>query len=249
MIFEHAATWAAVLGAIRGSRIDRLVRSRRQKNDAADAEATCEAVTRPTMRFVEIKSGEQQSIIVLHRVRLTLMRQRIQLSNAIRGHMAEYGLVAPVGRNGLAPGTSIRRRPTSVARAFVRTRRSVSRMCPLIISSCETSIVRQSRARSGTRSSSPLPIVLMSCVGLWRAHWLLRFLILEPSSPAGTSLKAMGGEVEAAPGKQVSLTDPDVRWRPASSPRGLPVAGDRVEGAEETGFRSRNLARYNVTST
>lgn len=54
------------------------------------------------MRFVEIKSDEQQSIMVLHRVRLTLMRQRIQLSNTIRGHMAEYGLVAPVGRNGLA---------------------------------------------------------------------------------------------------------------------------------------------------
>ena len=75
---------------------------KRQKNDAADAEAICEAVTRPTMRFVEIKSGEQQSIMVLHRVRLTLMRQRVQLSNTIRGHMAEYGLVAPVGRNGLA---------------------------------------------------------------------------------------------------------------------------------------------------
>lgn len=75
---------------------------KRQKNDAADAEAICEAVTRPTMRFVEIKSAEQQSAMVLHRVRLTLMRQRTQLSNAIRGHMAEYGLVAPVGRNGLA---------------------------------------------------------------------------------------------------------------------------------------------------
>jgi transposase len=75
---------------------------KRQKNDAADAEAICEAVTRPTMRFVEIKSAEQQSVMVLHRVRLTLMRQRIQLSNSVRGHMAEYGLVAPVGRNGLA---------------------------------------------------------------------------------------------------------------------------------------------------
>jgi len=74
---------------------------KRQKNDAADAEAICEAVTRPTMRFVEIKTCEQQGILVLHRVRLMLMRQRVQLSNAIRGHMAEYGLVAPVGRNGL----------------------------------------------------------------------------------------------------------------------------------------------------
>ncbi len=74
---------------------------KRQKNDAADAEAICEAVTRPSMRFVEIKTCEQQGTLVLHRVRLMLMRQRIQLSNAIRGHMAEYGLVAPVGRNGL----------------------------------------------------------------------------------------------------------------------------------------------------
>ena len=74
---------------------------KRQKNDAADAEAICEAVRRPNMRFVEIKTCEQQGMLVLHRVRLMLMRQRVQLSNAIRGHMAEYGLVAPVGRNGL----------------------------------------------------------------------------------------------------------------------------------------------------
>ncbi len=74
---------------------------KRQKNDAADAEAICEAVTRPNMRFVEIKTCEQQGILILHRVRLMLTRQRVQLSNAIRGHMAEYGLVAPVGRNGL----------------------------------------------------------------------------------------------------------------------------------------------------
>ena len=74
---------------------------KRQKNDAAEAEAICEAVTRPTMRFVEIKTCEQQGTLVLHRVRLMLMRQRVQLSNAIRGHMAEYGLVAPVGRSGL----------------------------------------------------------------------------------------------------------------------------------------------------
>jgi transposase len=74
---------------------------KRQKNDAADAEAICEAVTRPTMRFVEAKSPEQQSVMVLHRVRMMLMRQRIQLSNAIRGHMAEFGLVAPIGREGL----------------------------------------------------------------------------------------------------------------------------------------------------
>ena len=84
---------------------------KRQKNDAADAEAICEAVTRPTMRFVEIKTCEQQGTLVLHRVRLMLMRQRVQLSNAIRGHMAEYGLVAPVGRNGLQRLITILKNP------------------------------------------------------------------------------------------------------------------------------------------
>ena len=74
---------------------------KRGKNDAADAEAICEAVTRPTMRFVGIKSPEQQSAMMLHRVRLILNRQRTQLSNALRAHMAEFGIVAPIGRGGL----------------------------------------------------------------------------------------------------------------------------------------------------
>jgi len=74
---------------------------KRQKNDAADAEAICEAVTRPTMRFVPVKKVEQQGVMVLHRTREMLMGQRVRLSNAIRAHMAEFGLVAPIGRNGL----------------------------------------------------------------------------------------------------------------------------------------------------
>ena len=74
---------------------------KRQKNDAADAEAICEAVTRPTMRFVAVKSPEQQSLMMLHRVRLMLNRQRTQISNAIRAHISEFGVVAPVGRLGV----------------------------------------------------------------------------------------------------------------------------------------------------
>jgi len=74
---------------------------KRQKNDMADAEAICEAVTRPTMRFVPVKSPEQQGVMVLHRTRLVLTRQRTQLSNAIRGHMGEFGLTAAIGREGL----------------------------------------------------------------------------------------------------------------------------------------------------
>jgi transposase len=72
-----------------------------QKNDAADAEAICEAVTRPTMRFVEIKTTEQQSVLILHRTRQMLVRQRTALINAIRAHLAEFGIVAQIGRNGV----------------------------------------------------------------------------------------------------------------------------------------------------
>lgn len=74
---------------------------KRGKNDASDAEAICEAVTRPTMRFVAVKTPEQQSVMMLHRVRLMLNRQRTQLWNATRAHMSEFGIVAPVGRIGL----------------------------------------------------------------------------------------------------------------------------------------------------
>src|SRR3974390_1695687 len=74
---------------------------KRGKNDSADAEAICEAVTRPTMRFVPVKTPEQQSAMMLHRVRLMLNRQRTQLSNSIRAHLSEFGIVAPIGRRGI----------------------------------------------------------------------------------------------------------------------------------------------------
>lgn len=70
---------------------------KRGKNDAVDAEAICEAVTRPTMRFVEIKSAEQQSGLMLHRTRELLVRQRTALINSLRGQLAEFGLIAPKG--------------------------------------------------------------------------------------------------------------------------------------------------------
>ncbi len=88
---------------------------KRNKNDMADAEAICEAVTRPTMRFVEIKTPEQQSVLMLHRTRHLFVRQpafaeaeprlragrRTMLINALRAHLAEFGIVAGIGRNGL----------------------------------------------------------------------------------------------------------------------------------------------------
>ena len=74
---------------------------KRNKNDAADAEAICEAVRRPTMRFVQVKSAEQQAQLMQHRARDLLMHQRTQLINALRSHLAELGIIAPQGREGI----------------------------------------------------------------------------------------------------------------------------------------------------
>ena len=74
---------------------------KRNKNDMADAEAICEAVTRPTMRFVAIKTAEQQSVLMLHKTRQLLIRQQTMLINAIRAHLAEFGIVAGIGRRGV----------------------------------------------------------------------------------------------------------------------------------------------------
>ena len=74
---------------------------KRQKNDAADAEAICEAVQRPNMRFVPIKTPDQQAGMSLHRTRHLFVRQLTAVINALRAHLAEFGIVAPVGRNGV----------------------------------------------------------------------------------------------------------------------------------------------------
>lgn len=74
---------------------------KRGKTDAADAEAICEAVTRPTMRFVAVKSMEQQGVLMLHKTRDLLVRQRTMLINALRGHLAEFGIIAAQGTAGV----------------------------------------------------------------------------------------------------------------------------------------------------
>src|SRR6478609_4863648 len=97
---------------------------KRQKNDATDAEAICEAVTRANMRFVATKSPEQQSCLMLHRTRHLFIRQQTAVINAIRAHLAEFGVVASVGRRGVdelldvVAGSSDERVP-EVARACV----------------------------------------------------------------------------------------------------------------------------------
>src|SRR6201989_2891326 len=74
---------------------------KRQKNDTTDAEAICEAVTRPNMRFVPTKTVEQQSCLMVHRARHLFIRQQTAVINSIRAYLAEFGIVAPVGRRGV----------------------------------------------------------------------------------------------------------------------------------------------------
>ena len=109
---------------------------RRQKNDAADAAAICEAVTRPSMRFVPIRSVSNQAILMCHKVRELLVSQRTQLVNALHGHLAEVGIIAAQGSNGAyrwqqrfwrgippsrsACGTRLRRLSVSCRRSTMR---------------------------------------------------------------------------------------------------------------------------------
>jgi transposase len=97
---------------------------KRHKNDVTDAEAICEAVTRPNMRFVATKTPEQQSCLTLHRTRHLFIRQQTSVINAIRAHLAEFGIVAPVGRHGVEQLLNIAadsddKRVPEVARACV----------------------------------------------------------------------------------------------------------------------------------
>jgi transposase len=87
---------------------------KRQKNDATDAEAICEAVGRANMRFVATKTPEQQSCLMLHRTRHLLIRQQTAVINSIRAHLAEFGIVAPVGRNGVEALLAIAGDPSDV---------------------------------------------------------------------------------------------------------------------------------------
>jgi transposase len=97
---------------------------KRHKNDAVDAEAICEAVTRPNMRFVPIKTPEQQSCMMLHRARHLFIRQQTATINSIRAYLAEFGIVAAAGREGVeqllkvVADTNDRRLP-EIARACV----------------------------------------------------------------------------------------------------------------------------------
>ena len=102
---------------------------KRGKNDANDAAAICEAMSRPDMRFVPIKSADQQAVLMLHKTRELLVKQRTMAVNALRGHLSEFGLIAPKGirrGQGIAGARASRRdpspkRPSKQPRCWLRT--------------------------------------------------------------------------------------------------------------------------------
>ena len=135
---------------------------KRHKNDATDAEAICEAVTRPNMRFVAIKTEEQQSCLTLHRTRHLFIRQQTSVINAIRAHLAEFGIVAPVGRNGVeqllgvAADASDKRLP-EVARVCVAALGAQLRMLKAQILQFDRMITAWHRSSEASRRLDDIP--------------------------------------------------------------------------------------------
>jgi transposase len=135
---------------------------KRNKNDAADAEANCEAVRRPTMRFVKVKSAEQQGRLMQHRARDLLMRQRTQAINALRAHMAELGIVAAQGREGLKGLLAIiaddgdERVPID-ARASLIVLAAQLQALKTLVGSIEKRIIAQHRASEESKRVATIP--------------------------------------------------------------------------------------------
>ena len=135
---------------------------KRQKNDARDAEAICEAVTRPNMRFVATKTAEQQSCLTLHRTRHLFIRQQTSVINVIRALFAEFGIVAPVGRSGVeqllgvAADLSDKRLP-DIARACVAALGAQLRMLKAQILQFDRMIMAWHRSSEASRRLDDIP--------------------------------------------------------------------------------------------
>src|SRR5262250_3884745 len=135
---------------------------KRQKNDAADVEAICEAVTRANMRFVATKTLEQQSCLMLHRTRHLFIRQQTAVINAVRAHLAEFGIVAAVGRNGVeqlldvVADTSDKRLP-EIARACVLALGAQLRTLKVQILNLDRQIMAWHRSNEASKRLDDIP--------------------------------------------------------------------------------------------
>jgi transposase len=135
---------------------------KRQKNDTTDAEAICEAVTRPNMQFVPTKTVEQQSCLMLHRARHLFIRQQTAVINSIRAYLAESGIVAPVGRRGVeqllevVADTADRRLP-EVARACLAALGSQLRALKAQILEFDRRIIAWHRSHATSKRLDAIP--------------------------------------------------------------------------------------------
>ena len=161
---------------------------KRQKNDATDAEAICEAVTRANMRFVPTKTAEQQSGLVLHRTRHLFIRQRTSVINAIRAHLAEFGIVAPVGRHGVEELLTVvadpnDKRVSEIARACLLAFGAQLRRMKEQILEFDRLIRAWHRSNEMSKRLEESP----ASVRCWPRLWSLPLLIQSPSDQGATS--------------------------------------------------------------
>src|SRR6187401_1404788 len=137
---------------------------KRNKNDAADAEAICEAVARPTMRFVPAKTAEQQAAVLLHRGRERLVRQRTMLVNALRAHLAEFGIVAPQGLRNVGKLIAIIRDEEDARLPDLA--RQVLVVLAVQIEQLETAIAALEKQLMGWHKSNPISQCLATIPGI-----------------------------------------------------------------------------------
>jgi transposase len=166
---------------------------KRQKNDMADAEAICEAVTRANMRFVPTKTPEQQSCLMLHRTRHLFIRQQTAVINSIRAHLAEFGIVAPVGRKGVTEPLHIvadpnDKRVSEVARACLAALGGQLLSLKQQIVEFDRMILAWHRSNQTSKRLHYIP----GEVRYWRPLWSPVLLSPAPSGQHVTSLPGSG---------------------------------------------------------
>jgi hypothetical protein len=234
---------------------------KRHKNDAADAEAICEAVTRANMRFVAIKTPEQQSCLMLHRTRHLFIRQQTAVINAIRAHLAEFGIVAPVGRNGVEQLLDV------VADASDRRLPEVARACLLALGAqtlkaqilnFDQQIMAWHRSNEASKRSMTFPASVRRSPPLWSPALLIR----RPSGQVAISQPGSGScrsntRAEARISSAVSANretaicaacSPRARWPSSAMPRSTAPdsgPGSRLcwRGGPPRSLRSRSPTR------
>jgi transposase len=197
---------------------------KRQKNDAADAEAICEAVTRANMRFVPTKTGEQQSCLMLHRTRHLFIRQQTAVINAIRAHLAEFGIVAPVGRKGVEELLTVvadagDQRVPEIARACVAALGAQLRMLKAQILEFDRRIMAWHRSNTASRRLDAIPGVGPALWSLTSRRDLPRRMGLFIDWPGPTLLDQL---LRYRPGRRVPRPFPSAPYGPRNQRRRLP---------------------------